>query len=184
MDAMTSHFATTALAARLRGHALRMTNRARASHIGSCLSMADILAVLYGSAMRTDPARPDWAMRDRLVVSKGHAAAIVYAVLAERGFISIDELETYAANGSRLAGHVTKTVPGVELSTGSLGHGLPVAAGMALAAKRAGADWRAFCILSDLDSFSSTSFPLPLLFICFVLVSSRGCIRLRVCIRA
>ena len=146
---MTSHFVTTALAARLRGHALRMTNRARASHIGSCLSMADILAVLYGSAMRTDPARPDWAMRDRLVVSKGHAAAIVYAVLAERGFISIAELETYAANGSRLAGHVTKTVPGVELSTGSLGHGLPVAAGMALAAKRAGSDWRAFCILSD-----------------------------------
>ena len=146
---MTSHFATTALAARLRGHALRMTNRARASHIGSCLSMADILAVLYGAAMRTDPARPDWAMRDRLVVSKGHAAAIVYAVLAERGFISIAELETYAANGSRLAGHVTKTVPGVELSTGSLGHGLPVAAGMALAAKRAGSDWRAFCILSD-----------------------------------
>ena len=146
---MTSNIATIALAARLRAHAVRMTNRAKASHVGSCLSMADILAVLYGSAMRVDPARPDWAERDRLVVSKGHAAAIVYAVLAEQGFISLEELETYAQDGSRLAGHVTKTIPGVEFSTGSLGHGLPVAAGMALAAKRAGADWRAICILSD-----------------------------------
>ena len=149
MDAMTTNFATQALASRLRAHAVRMTNAAKASHIGSCLSMADILAVLYGAAMRVDPARPLWENRDRLVVSKGHAAAIVYAALAEAGFIDTEELKTYAQNGSRLAGHVTKTVPGVELSTGSLGHGLPVAAGMALAAKRAGADWRAFCIVSD-----------------------------------
>jgi transketolase len=145
MDAMTSNLATEALAQRLRAHAVRMTNAARASHVGSCLSMA----VLYGAAMRYDPARPDWEARDRLVVSKGHAAAIVYAALAEAGFIAVSELATYAQNGSRLAGHVTRTVPGVELSTGSLGHGLPVAAGMALAAKRAGADWRAFCIVSD-----------------------------------
>jgi transketolase len=149
MDAMTNHVSTRALAARLRAHAVRMTNAAKASHVGSCLSMADILAVLYGAAMRIDPARPDWDARDRLIVSKGHAAAIVYAALAESGFIEIDELKTYASNGSRLAGHVTRTVPGVELSTGSLGHGLPVAAGMALAAKRAGAAWRAFCIVSD-----------------------------------
>ena len=94
MDAVTQNFATIALAARLRAHAVRMTTRARASHVGSCLSMADILAVLYGAAMRTDAARPDWAERDRLVVSKGHAAAIVYAVLAEQGFIPIEELET------------------------------------------------------------------------------------------
>ena len=149
MDAMTTNFATLALASRLRAHAVRMTNAAKASHIGSCLSMADILAVLYGAAMRVDPARPGWEDRDRLVVSKGHAAAIVYAALAEADFIDTSELATYAQNGSRLAGHVTKTVPGVELSTGSLGHGLPVAAGMALAAKRAKADWRAFCIVSD-----------------------------------
>lgn len=140
---------TVALARRLRGHALRMTHRARASHIGSCLSMADMLAVLYGAVLRLDPAQPDWPGRDRLVVSKGHAAAIVYAALAERGFLPIAELETYAADGARLAGHVTMTVPGVELSTGSLGHGLPVAAGMALAAQRAGTSWRSFCILSD-----------------------------------
>ena len=149
MDQRTANFVTVALASRLRAHAVRMTNRAKASHVGSCLSMADILAVLYGTAMRVDPARPDWAERDRLVVSKGHAAAIVYAALAEQGFIPLAELESYAQDGSRLAGHVTRTVPGVEFSTGSLGHGLPVAAGMALAAKRARSDWRAFCILSD-----------------------------------
>jgi transketolase len=140
---------TIALARRLRAHALRMTHRARASHVGSCLSMADILAVLYGAVLRVDPRHPDWPDRDRLVVSKGHAAAIVYAALAERGFLPIAELDHYSADGSRLAGHVTMTVPGVELSTGSLGHGLPVAAGMALAARRADASWRAICILSD-----------------------------------
>jgi transketolase len=140
---------TLKLAQRLRGHALRMTHRSRASHIGSCLSMADMLAVLYGDVMKFDPTRPQWAERDRLVISKGHAAAIVYAALAECGFLPIEELETYAADGGRLAGHVTTTVPGVELSTGSLGHGLPAAAGMALAAQRADAFWRTFCILSD-----------------------------------
>jgi transketolase len=126
-----------------------MTHRARASHIGSCLSAADILAVLYGGVLRLDPRRPDWPERDRLVVSKGHAAAIVYAALAETGFFPPEELDFYSTDGGRLAGHVTMTVPGVELSTGSLGHGLPVAAGMALAAQRAGTDWRSFCLLSD-----------------------------------
>lgn len=140
---------TNALASRLRAHALRMTNRARASHIGSCLSMADILAVLYGAVLRVDPSQPQWPDRDRLIISKGHAAAIVYAALAERGFIDPDMLESYCGDGSLLAGHVTRTVPGVELSTGSLGHGLPVAAGMALAAKRDGANWRSVCIVSD-----------------------------------
>ena len=140
---------TRALARRLRAHALRMTHRARASHVGSCLSMADILAVLHGAVLRLDPARPHWPERDRLVVSKGHAAAIVYAALAETGFLPLAELDSYSADGSRLAGHVSTTAPGIELSTGSLGHGLPVAAGMALAAQRAGAAWRSFCILSD-----------------------------------
>lgn len=140
---------TGALARRLRAHALRMTNMGRSSHIGSCLSIADILAVLYGGVLRVDATRPDWADRDRLVVSKGHAAAIVYAALAESGFFPIEELDTYLSNGGRLAGHVTMTVPGVELSTGSLGHGLPVAAGMAVAAKRDRSAARSFCIVSD-----------------------------------
>jgi transketolase len=111
--------------------------------------MADILAVLYGVVLHIDPTRPDWPERDRLIVSKGHAAAIVYAALAETGFLPLEELATYSANGGRLAGHVSMTVPGVELSTGSLGHGLPVAAGMALAGQREGAAWRVFCVLSD-----------------------------------
>lgn len=140
---------TRALARRLRAHSIRMTHLARASHVGSCLSMADIMAVLYGGVLRVDPARPDWPERDRLVVSKGHAAAVVYAALAEMGFLPVAELDTYSADGGRLSGHVTRTVPGVELSTGSLGHGLPVAAGMALAAQRDGAAWRSFCIVSD-----------------------------------
>jgi transketolase len=148
MSEMHSHN-TVDLARRLRGHALRMTHLAAASHIGSCLSIADILAVLHGAVLRAEPPQAAWPGRDRLIVSKGHAAAIVYAALAEMGFIDIAELQTYSANGSRLAGHVTSSVPGVELSTGSLGHGLPVAAGMALAAQRAGAGWRTFCLLSD-----------------------------------
>ncbi len=144
-----NEFDTKALAVRLRAHALRMTHTSRASHIGLCLSMADILAVLYGAVMQVDPAQPRAPERDRLIVSKGHAAAIVYAALAEAGFLPVAELETYTANGSRLAGHVTTSAPGVELSTGSLGHGLPVAAGMALAAQRSGVAWRSFCIVSD-----------------------------------
>ena len=140
---------TRALATRIRAHALHMTHRAKASHIGSCLSCADILAVLYGSVLSFDPSRPDLPGRDRLVVSKGHAAAIVYAVLAESGFLPVEELASFCCDGSRLAGHVTVTVPGIEISTGSLGHGLPVATGMALAAARDGASWRSFCLLSD-----------------------------------
>lgn len=143
------HSDTVALAHRMRVHTLHMTHRARASHVGSCFSVADILAVLYGSVLKFEATRPDWPNRDRLVISKGHAAAILYAALAESGFISIEELATYSEDGSRLAGHVTHSVPGVELSTGSLGHGLPVAAGMALAAQRDGSSWRTFCVLSD-----------------------------------
>jgi transketolase len=141
---------TKELATRIRRHALRMTHKARASHIGSGLSMADILAVIYGEVLRNDPLDPTNHERDRLVVSKGHAAAIVYAVLAEADFIPVDWLDGYCEDNSRLAGHVThRNVPGVELSTGSLGHGLPVGAGMALAAKRDGRNSRVYVILSD-----------------------------------
>lgn len=138
------------LAKRIRRQCLLMTNRANASHIGSCLSMADILAVLYGKIMRFDPARPDWAERDRFILSKGHGCAALYAVLAESGFFPAAWLETYYQNGAHLAGHAThKGVPGVEVSTGSLGHGLSLGAGMALAAKRDGRPHRVFCIVSD-----------------------------------
>lgn len=137
------------LSRRLRGHALRMTHAARSSHVGTCLSMADILAVLYGNVLRVDPANPGWADRDRVVISKGHGAAIVYAALGERGFFPIDRLTEYCRDGSPLTGHINHHVPGVDVSTGSLGHGLPVACGLALGARRSGAQWRTFAILSD-----------------------------------
>src|SRR5436305_9861892 len=99
--------ATQALAARVRGHAVRMVHRAKASHIGSCFSMADLLAVLYGGVLRIRPDEPDWSGRDRLLVSKGHAAAAVYASLAEAGFFPTSWLDTYCQDGTRLAGHVS-----------------------------------------------------------------------------
>jgi transketolase len=140
---------TVLLARRIRGHVLRMTSRANASHVGTCLSMADILAVLYGDMLHYDPSDPASAQRDRLVLSKGHGAAAMYAVLAEAGFFDQRELEGYCTNGTRLAGHVSHRVPGVEFSTGALGHGLGIGAGMALAGKRGSAAWRVVVILSD-----------------------------------
>jgi transketolase len=143
---------TRSLAKRVRRQALRMVHRANASHIGGCLSMADLLAVLYGKILRIDPKRPDWPQRDRFILSKGHGAAALYAVLAEVGFCDPRELERYCTDGSTLAGHVTRTaLPGVEVSTGSLGHGLPIACGMALADRcdGNGRDRRVLVLLSD-----------------------------------
>jgi transketolase len=140
----------TDLARRIRGHTLRMVHRAKASHVGSCLSMADLLAVLYGGVLRVDPARPDDPDRDRFLLSKGHGAAALYATLAECGFFPTAWLDTYGQDGTRLAGHVTHHgVPGVEVSSGSLGHGLSYACGMALAGQRDGRPYRVFCLLSD-----------------------------------
>jgi transketolase len=134
----------------IRLHTLRMICAAKSSHAGSCLSMADLLAVLYGRVLRVDAARPDWPERDRFILSKGHAAAALYAALAEKGFFPMSWLSTFYQNGSPLAGHIThSTVPGVEVSTGSLGHGLPLACGMALAAKRDERPFRVFALLSD-----------------------------------
>jgi transketolase len=141
---------TEELARAIRASALRMVHAANASHIGTCLSTADLLAVLYGEVLRVDPARPDWPERDRFILSKGHGGAIVYAALAERGFFPADWLDTYCRDGSKLGGHIMhKGVPGVEVSTGSLGHGLPIGCGMALAAKRDGRPQRVFVMLSD-----------------------------------
>ena len=135
---------------RIRLHTLAMTHRARSSHIGTSFSMAELLAVLYGRTLRVRPGDPDWSERDRFVLSKGHGCAGLYAALAERGYFPRDWLETFYENGSRLAGHAThSTVPGVEVSTGSLGHGLSIACGRALAGKVAGAGWRVFALLSD-----------------------------------
>ncbi len=140
---------TVCLAKAIRQRTLRMVHKAKASHIGSCLSAADILAVLYGQVLRVDPARPDWPDRDRFILSKGHAAAILYATLAERGFFPPELLEGYCSDGSDLTGHVSHYVPGVEVSTGSLGHGLSIGCGMALAAKRDRRPYQVFVMLSD-----------------------------------
>lgn len=138
------------LARRIRYHVLLMIHRSRSSHIGSAFSMAEILAVLYGAVLRVDPVRPSWVERDRFILSKGHGCAALYAVLAERGFFPLDWLDTFCQDGSALQGHVTHTgVPGVDASTGSLGHGLAVACGMALAAKRGQQVRRVFAVLSD-----------------------------------
>ena len=141
---------TRELARRIRVHALLMTSRGGSSHIGAVFSMADIMAVLYGAVMRVKPEEPAWPSRDRFILSKGHAGAGVYAALAESGFFPVEWLATHYQDGSKLSGHVShKGVPGVELSTGSLGHGLSVGAGMALAAKLADAKHRVFCLMSD-----------------------------------
>jgi transketolase len=134
----------------IRTRTLQMINRARSSHIGSSFSMADLLAVLYNGVLRVDPKQPDWPDRDRFILSKGHACAALYVALANRGFFPDSWLDDFCQDGARLAGHATHVgVPGVEISTGSLGHGLPIGCGMALAAKRDRAPHRVFVMLSD-----------------------------------
>ncbi len=141
---------TDRLAKAIRLHCLRMTSSGGSSHIGSCLSIADIMAVLYGRILRVDPRQPGHRGRDRFILSKGHAGAVVYATLAECGFFPVEKLSTHYQDGSDLSGHVShKGIPGVELSTGSLGHGLGVGTGMALAAAQAGLTHRVVVLLSD-----------------------------------
>jgi len=141
---------TLELAKKIRIHALVMANLGGGSHIGSALSIADILAVLYKDILNINPNNPKMESRDRFILSKGHAGAAVYAALAETGFFPVAELKTHYQNSSKLSGHVShKNVPGVELSTGSLGHGLSVGVGMALAAKLDNKKHRIFVLLSD-----------------------------------
>jgi transketolase len=141
---------TELLAAYVRRDIVDMTHRGGSSHVGSGLSIADILAVLYGDILSVDPSAPRHDDRDRFILSKGHAGAAVYAVLAETGFFEAEKLKDHYQNGSVLSGHVShKGVPGVEFSTGSLGHGLSVAAGMAKAAKLRRKSHKVFALLSD-----------------------------------
>ena len=138
------------LAYKIRCHGLEMTHISHGSHIGAILSVADIMAVLYADLLNVDPSDPQKEDRDRFILSKGHAGAAVYAALAERGFFSTEELKTHYADGSSLSGHVShKGIPGVEFSTGSLGHGLPVAVGMAYAAKMDGKPYRVVVVMGD-----------------------------------
>lgn len=137
------------LAQKIRAHCLTMVHKANASHIGSALSITDIVAVLYGSVLKLDPSNPKCADRDRFILSKGHACVAVYAALAETGFFDASLLTTYGANHSDFMSHISHRVPGVEFSTGSLGHGLPFGVGKALAAKKQAERWRTVVLLSD-----------------------------------
>ena len=123
---------------------------ARSGHPGGSLSAAEMLAVLYFREMDIDPEKPDWAGRDRFVLSKGHAAPVYYAALARRGYFPVEELKTLRKIGSPLQGHPDrKKVRGVDMSTGSLGQGISAAAGMACYAKKNGDDFRVYCVLGD-----------------------------------
>jgi transketolase len=141
---------TRALARTVRRHVVQMTHQAKAGHVGTSLSMAELLSVLYGGILRVDPATLESPDRDRFVLSKGHGCAGLYAVLAERGFFPLARLAEFYQDGTRMAGHVTHGgVPGVEVSTGALGHGLSIACGMALAGRRDRRRFRVFALLSD-----------------------------------
>ena len=134
----------------IRRNGLEMTHLSRGSHIGSVFSVAEIIAVLYSCVLKVDPANPRWPERDRMILSKGHAGSAVYSALAESGFFPVEELKEHYANGSRLSGHVShKGVPGVEVSTGALGHGLAIGAGMALGGRMDGQTWRTCVVLGD-----------------------------------
>jgi transketolase len=137
------------LARRMRLQALQMVHRAKASHIGSALSICDVVAVLYAQVLKLDPNKPDAIERDRFILSKGHACVAVYAALAESGFFPLEDLMSYGRDHSMLMNHISHKVPGVEFSTGSLGHGLPFGVGKAMAAKRNRQTWRTFVLLSD-----------------------------------
>src|SRR5258706_3940338 len=127
LQAQTLAQRSRSLAAKIRRHAVRMASRGSSSHVASGLSIADILAVLYSSVLRVRPDQLRAPDRDRFILSKGHAGAAVYAALAESGFFPVEKLDSHYQNGSNLSGHVShKNVPGVEFSTGSLGHGLSV----------------------------------------------------------
>lgn len=138
------------LAYKIRRHAIEMVHSAHASHIGGVLSCADIVAVLYADIAKVDSTNPTWKDRDRIILSKGHNGVAVYAALAEIGFFPVSELDTYGQNGSFFSCHIShKNVPGVEVSTGSLGHGIGVACGMALNAKARNKDYNVYVIAGD-----------------------------------
>ena len=139
-----------AITRRIRGKVVEMSHKARAPHLGSGLSCVDILAAAYWGALRVNPQDPKQPERDRFILSKGHAAAALYATLAYRGFFEIELLDTYGKPGSCLEEHPGPgCAPGVEVATGSLGHGLSLGVGMALAGRLQGQSYRVFALLSD-----------------------------------
>ena len=137
-------------ACKVRMGVIEGTHCAKSGHPGGSLSVTDILTYLYFQEMKTDPQNPAWQERDRLVLSKGHTAPALYAVLAQKGFFPVEELKTLRKIGSRLQGHPDmKKIPGVDMSSGSLGQGISAACGMAKVAKLTGGEWRVYTVLGD-----------------------------------
>jgi transketolase len=134
----------------IRRHVVQMAHTSCASHTGSALSIVDILSILYFRVMRIDPKNPSALDRDRFILSKGHASAALYATLAEKGFFDKKKLNSFYQDGGELPGHVDYTaVPGIEASAGSLGHGLSLGAGMALAQRMLKSDSKIFVLVGD-----------------------------------
>ncbi|MBM7866733.1 transketolase [Heliobacterium gestii] len=147
-EAITQRLESTAR--QIRQHIIAMTHAANSGHPGGSLSAADMVTALFFKEMRIDPQNPRWTERDRFVLSKGHAAPVLYAALAERGFFPVEELKGLRQTGHFLQGHPDmKKVPGVDMSTGSLGQGLSAAIGMALGLRLDGKDARVWAILGD-----------------------------------
>lgn len=138
-------------ACQIREDCIRMTNNGHSGHIGSMASMAEIVTVLYNGVLNVSKENPKDPDRDRFILSKGHAGAGVYSALCQKGYFPREWLMTYYRDNGKLMGHISHHVPGVEFSTGSLGHGLPVAAGMALDAKIKNKKHRVYCLMSDGD---------------------------------
>jgi transketolase len=138
------------IAVRVREHIVRIAGMPGGCHLGGALSSVEILVTLYFGILRLDPNDAAWSERDVFIFSKGHAAAALYGVLAERGYLSTEELGTYCKAGSRMLGHPTRSIPGVEFATGSVGHGLSLGVGVALGLRRGGAAGRrVFVLLGD-----------------------------------
>lgn len=137
-------------ARQLRIESLKMIHRRGQGHPGGSLSCAEIMAALYFHQLKIDPAKPDWEQRDRFILSKGHASAILYVALAKRGFFPMEELETWGHIGGRIQGHPDRLkTPGVDMSAGCLGHGISIGAGLCLAARLKGLDYRTYVLAGD-----------------------------------
>ncbi|MDL2288324.1 transketolase [Oscillospiraceae bacterium OttesenSCG-928-F05] len=145
-----NHAALRVFAEEIRLETLREIMHFGAGHVGGSMSVVELLAVLYGAELRHDPERPDWADRDRFILSKGHAGPALYAALALRGFFPMDMLKTLNQNGTTLPSHCDRLkTPGIDMTAGSLGQGLSVGIGMAMGARMAGKDFRTYVCLGD-----------------------------------
>ena len=144
-------------ATQLRLDALNLMARAQKGHIGGSFSCMDILVALYyGDVMKFDPANPDWEERDRFILSKGHATLALYPLLADLGFFNKSELDTYCQEDSIFEGHPNREIPGIEMGTGSLGQGLGIGTGLALAAKMDGKNYKTFVLLGDGECYEGS----------------------------